>query len=396
MVRFAARFHHWVFWLAASLLFAAVFLRTLLIYGSQPNFLSLMGLLAIWLALALSEHALSQRARWYFLPYIAIQTVLVLMLLAAPGNSDLFATLFVILSMQTALKLGLKISALWIIFWAVTSAVLLLREYGGDAVALSLLYAAGSFLVSSFALAIRRSEEARDKADALALQLQQANSELRFYSSQTEELTASRERNRLARDLHDSVTQTVFSMSLTAQSLVLLWERDRGRVGEQLERLSQLVDGARGEMRLLVSELQGTEIVEEGLVPALRRHIDGRRFPEGFSVSLTSEGNGSLSPAEQHSLFRIVQEALNNIVNHAGTSSATINVHLKAPFWIEVEDPGQGFDLQRAQTVGVGLHSMYERAVEVGWQLQVISVPGQGTRVRAEKKATPGEGTHEG
>jgi signal transduction histidine kinase len=93
-----------------------------------------------------------------------------------------------------------------------------------------------------------------------------------------------------------------------------------------------------------------------------------------------------LAPAEEQILFRIAQEALNNIVKHAQASQAWIRLHLADPFWMEIEDRGQGFDLQRARNSGrVGLASMDERAAEIGWRLQVITAPGAGTRVRVDK-----------
>jgi signal transduction histidine kinase len=188
--------------------------------------------------------------------------------------------------------------------------------------------------------------------------------------------------------LHDSVTQTIFSMTLTTQSALLLLERDPGRVGAQLERLSQLAQNALSEMRVLISRLRPEKIAEGGLVAALRQHLADRHFPENLSIALQVEGDplARLAPAEEQSLFRIAQEALNNIVKHAQASQARIRLHLAEPFWMEIEDQGQGFDLQRARNSGrVGLVSMHERAAEIGWKLQVITAPGAGTRIRVEK-----------
>jgi signal transduction histidine kinase len=106
---------------------------------------------------------------------------------------------------------------------------------------------------------------------------------------------------------------------------------------------------------------------------------------------LDVKGDQALDPEEEQSLFRIAQEALNNIVKHARSSQAQIRLHLSEPFWMEVQDQGQGFDLQRARNSGrVGLASMDERAAEIGWRLQVITSPGAGTRVRVEKKPSEG------
>jgi signal transduction histidine kinase len=142
-------------------------------------------------------------------------------------------------------------------------------------------------------------------------------------------------------------------------------------------------------MQTLIAELLPAQAVEGGLAAAIRRHLAERQFPDDLQVNLTEEGDQSLSPLEEQSLFRIVQEALNNIVKHSSASKAGVHLHLAEPFWIEITDLGQGFDLQKARLSGrVGLESMEERAAEIAWTLQVFTGPGAGTRVRVEKKSS--------
>jgi len=139
-------------------------------------------------------------------------------------------------------------------------------------------------------------------------------------------------------------------------------------------------------MRVLISELRPEKVAEGGLVAALRRHLADRHLPESLAVSLEVEGDQPLTSAEEQGLFRIVQEALNNIVKHAQASEAHIRLHLIEPLWLEIEDQGQGFDSERARDSGhVGLASMGERAAEIGWNLHIITAPGAGTRIRVEK-----------
>jgi len=222
----------------------------------------------------------------------------------------------------------------------------------------------------------------------LAQDLQEANQKLQSYAAQVEQLVVARERNRLARDLHDSVTQTVFSMTLTTQSASLLLERDPSKVEAQLDRLSQLARNVLSEMQLLIAELK-PETNQKGLTAAVASYLKSGHFSENLSVALNVEGNQPLEPAEEEGLFRIVQEALNNIMKHAQASSAQVRLHLTDPLWIEVEDQGSGFDLQKGQNSGrVGLFSMRERAEEIGWNLQIKTSPGAGTCVRIEKCPT--------
>jgi signal transduction histidine kinase len=265
--------------------------------------------------------------------------------------------------------------------------LLLSTNYQAEAFALSLVFTAGNVLLGSYALATRRAQTARNQNQSLARDVQEANQQLQAYVVQLEGMAAARERNRLARELHDAVTQTVFSITLTAQSAALLLQRDPARVGAQLEHLDKLAQSALNEIQTLVSELSPQRTTQDGLIPALRSYLTGSRFHEELSVSLEVEGNQSLAQAEEQSLFRIVQEALNNTMKHAGVASARVRLHLAEPFWMEIEDQGRGFDLQRTRgSGGIGLASMRERAAEIGWDLQIIASPGAGTRIRVEKK----------
>jgi signal transduction histidine kinase len=301
------------------------------------------------------------------------------------------------------LRLTVKSGILWISLVALVMALILIRNYQVEAVALTLVYTGGNILLGFYALATRRAQDARLQNQKLAHQLQEANRQLTDYSAQMEQLGAARERARLARDLHDSVTQTVFSMSLTAQSAVLLLDRDPTQVSIQLERLKKLTQSALSEMKLLVSELHPADAglhpadtklypmatEPRGLESSLRKYVQDRVFLGDLSISWNSEGQGILGPVEEQGLFRIVREALNNIVKHSQTSQASLRLHLVEPFWIEVEDQGQGFDLTRALAgSSVGLKSMYERAAEIGWAINIISSPGSGTKVRIEKTAS--------
>ena len=217
-------------------------------------------------------------------------------------------------------------------------------------------------------------------------QLQQANQKLEFHAHQQELLITGRERQRLARELHDSVTQTIFSMTLTTQSALLLLARDRSRVSGQLDRLDQLAQSAQAEMRTLISHLFPVPVTGGDFVNALQRHLEDRRRLDSLVVTLEVQGYQPFEPAEEVNLFRIAQEALNNIVKHAGVQQAVIRLHRSELPWMEIEDHGIGFDPQRIAAGGrMGLASMGERANEIGWTLQVDSAPGFGTRIRVEK-----------
>jgi signal transduction histidine kinase len=369
-------------------MFGAALLRSILLYYQIQDALVLsVGLLGLWLFLFLSQPAISRRWQPYFAIYLVFQSALTFRLLFNPEPSDFFALLYAILSAQIMRHFQPRIGTFIIaLFTPLTLIPLLSNSSPPMAIALSLIYMAGNALLASYVLASQRARVARVQNQASLEELQQANRDLQAYSQQIQQLTVARERNRLARELHDSVTQSIFSMTLTTQSALLLLERDSSRVGEQLDRLNELAQSALAEMQTLISELSPEKITVGGLLATLRRHIAERRLPEGLSVSLEAEGSLALTPAEEQGLFRIAQESLNNIVKHAGASQANLQLHLDEPCWLEIRDNGQGFDLQQAQHGGgVGLSSMRERAAEIGWTLQVVTSPGSGTCIHLEK-----------
>jgi signal transduction histidine kinase len=388
MMRLSDRSFQWIFYLAAGFNFGAVFLRSILVYGGDPELFPVLVVLLFWLILFASEPAISNKWSRYFPLYLVIQTGLIFALLGLPDSADFFAALFVIPSMQVMQRLSSKIWIWggWIGLCALATTLLLLESNGNQAFALVLIYTAGNVFYGFYAKATRQAQITHAENLALARELKEANQKLQAYSAQMEQLVVARERNRLARDLHDSVTQTVFSMNLTTQSALLLLEREPAKVGFQLERLSQLARNALSEMQLLISELKPEETRSVSLVGKLKRYLAGGHFPEDLSIDLEVQGELHLGQAEEQSLFHIVQEALNNIVKHAQTCKAQVRLHMTEPMWIEIEDQGQGFDLEHVQNSGrLGLHSMRERATEIGWDLQIRTSPGVGTCVRVEK-----------
>jgi signal transduction histidine kinase len=338
--------------------------------------------------LFLSEKIISRKFAAYFPIYLGLQTIIVSVLtyLAAGKGFDFFAVLFAILSMQAMHRLSPRAGAAWIALFTLLMAYLFLTFFGTAGLAFIVLYTAVDILLGSYALATRRSQETQAQNLALGQELQDTNQKLRDYSTQLEGLAVARARNQLARELHDSVTQTIFSMNLTAQSTLLVYDRDPAQVNSLLERVLQLAQSALSEIQYLITELRPAEETDGGLVGALRRHLADPLIRESLTVSLEVDGFNTLEPNEEKNLFRVLQEALNNIVKHADTSQAQIRLHLVDPYWIEVKDQGRGFDLEEAlKSGGVGLSSMRERAAESGWNLQVETAPGTGTVIRVAK-----------
>ena len=375
----------WVFTMTVAFLYAATVLRSLLAFDGEQRVLAVT-LLLVWLVLLLTEPRLSRLWRPYFGVYVALQSAVVAILLPQSDSSDFFAILLAVTSMQAMQRWQPRTAAVVIGLFAVLTGLSLTDEYGpAQAVTFAAIYTAANLFLGTFALATKRATEARLRNEALVIDLQEANRQTTDYARRAERLAGARERQRLARDLHDSVTQTLFSMTLTARSALLLLQRHPDQVKAQLDQIDHLAHSALSEMTVLSAELPSSPPTEGGLVASLQRHLADRPLQDGLLVSMEVEADGVLPPLEEQALLRIVQEALNNIVKHAGESRAVVRLRLRQPFRIEIEDQGRGFDPAQTDTGGVGLISMRERAAEIGWSLTVDSSPGAGTRVVAEE-----------
>ena len=216
-----------------------------------------------------------------------------------------------------------------------------------------------------------------DFAEHAALAIENAN--LRSLAEQT---AVAAERSRLARDLHDAVTQTLFSASLIAEVIPRIWETDPTEGKQLLTDLRQLTQGALAEMRSLLLELRPATLAELDLNDLLKQLADAFCGRTDIPVELKIDGQLELSPAVQIALYRIAQEALNNIAKHARATS--IQVHLKRfDECVElcVTDNGIGFDPTRITPDHFGLKIMRERAENIGAVFSITSFPEQGTKI---------------
>jgi nitrate/nitrite-specific signal transduction histidine kinase len=199
-----------------------------------------------------------------------------------------------------------------------------------------------------------------------------------------EELAVLEERNRLARELHDSVTQSLYSVTLYAEAgRRLALAGDTERTVDYLYRLGDTGHQALKEMRLLLHKLRPLALQQEGLVSALRHRLDAVEGKVGVKHRLNVEGQIDLSPGVEEALYHISQEALNNALKHA--EATEIMVTLAAgddDIELLVADNGSGFDPHEVRPGGMGLSTMRERAQRFGGELSVTSAPGQGTTVR--------------
>jgi PAS domain S-box-containing protein len=196
-------------------------------------------------------------------------------------------------------------------------------------------------------------------------------------------IAANEERANLARELHDSVTQALFSMGLTARAMELLLDRDPEAARGKLTELQELQKDALAEMRTLIFELRPQGLETDGLAQALRNHgaaVEGRT---GLAVSVEVESEERLPLDIEEAFYRVAQEALHNVVKHANAHNARIELKRTGrKVRLTVEDDGIGFDPTEIARGHLGLIGMQQRAERIGAELEVGHRPGNGTRVR--------------
>jgi PAS domain S-box-containing protein len=202
---------------------------------------------------------------------------------------------------------------------------------------------------------------------------------------QREEAVAAAERERLARDLHDAVTQSLFSVSAIAEALPVVWERDQDAARRGLEELRQLTQGALAEMRTLLLELRPSALMEQGLDVLLHQLTEAMAGRTRVPVKIQVTGDCALPPEVRIAFYRIAQEALNNTTKHARATAVRVELDCRPEYArLHISDDGRGFDPEHVRPGRLGMDIMCERAQAIGAAFWVESQPDQGTHVQVE------------
>ncbi|GAA3369670.1 hypothetical protein GCM10020367_13290 [Streptomyces sannanensis] len=201
------------------------------------------------------------------------------------------------------------------------------------------------------------------------------------------ELTIAEERSRLAHELHDAVSQKLFSLRLTAQAAAALVDRDPVRAKGELQQVAALAAEAADELRAAVVELRPAALDEDGLVNTLRTQIQVLDRAHTAHVTFDSRGVRALPAAQEEALLRVAQEALHNALRHSGAERVDVSLARRGQgALLRVTDDGIGFDPTVVRRAGrhLGLVSMRDRASGAGGTLRVESAPGKGTTIEME------------
>ncbi len=215
--------------------------------------------------------------------------------------------------------------------------------------------------------------------------LLQANVKLTNYATALEQLTTSRERNRLARELHDTLAHTLSALAVQLGAVDALWDTDEAEARHLLGQSLAVTRSGLTETRRALHDLRATPLEDLGIALALRTLGESAAARNGMAVDVeVPERLEALSPAEEQCLYRVAQEALENVSRHAAARHVTVRLDSTAEvITLTISDDGQGFDLAAADVEQhLGLRGMRERADMVGGTLTVESTPGQGTTVK--------------
>ncbi|MGV9250144.1 GAF domain-containing sensor histidine kinase [Streptomyces sp. NPDC003697] len=229
-------------------------------------------------------------------------------------------------------------------------------------------------------------EEDEELLSILAQHAAIALTNARLYE-RSRELTIAEERSRLAHELHDAVSQKLFSLRLTAQAATALVDRDPARAREELHQVAALAAEAADELRAAVVELRPAALDEDGLVATLRTQIQVLDRAHTARVTFTARSVRALPAAQEEALLRVSQEALHNALRHSGGRHVDVTLERRGyGAVLRVADDGAGFEPGTVSRAGrhLGLVSMRDRASGVGGTLTVESAPGKGTTIEME------------
>lgn len=206
---------------------------------------------------------------------------------------------------------------------------------------------------------------------------------------QAQTLAVLNERHRLARELHDAVTQTLFSVNVIADSLPRLWKDMPDPIQTQLQHLQMLSRGALAEMRTLLLELRPEYLSNIVLETQLQQLLDAVKVRKRMNAKLVAQVEAPIPPPVRIAFYRITQEALNNVIKHAHATEVQVTLTARQECTqLVVQDNGIGFEYKESLP-GFGLHTMSERAKDIDARLEVETLPKAGTRIRVTWEDVP-------
>lgn len=229
----------------------------------------------------------------------------------------------------------------------------------------------------------RIEDRSGDEIGMLARELNKVAVQLQNLLNTREELATLEERNRLARDLHDSIKQQVFSISMNLSAAQELWDKDPAKARQIVETALMISRQSQQELNTLIQTLRPPQLEQKGLEKVLEDLTRLWEKQSGIPITYQQEGSITLDLEQQQALYRVAQEALSNVARHSGARSASVSLSIHEGYqWLCVRDDGHGFDTSQIPARGVGLRSMRERVESLGGTF-VLESGSEGTCVQA-------------
>jgi signal transduction histidine kinase len=318
------------------------------------------------------------KEQWQARLFIGGQMVVVTALGLVTGSSDPFNFPFYFLSIQATLLFPLRTAIGWIVAFFLIGCLNVIGQTGRIGPIYLLFYPAVYTFVGLYGYTLRQVEVARQENERLL-------AELRSTQAQLHELAVSEERNRLARDLHDSAKQQAFALSAQLDAVRSLFARDPAAAEQRLQQAEQLADQLRQELAAMIADLRPPALGQQGLATALRQYAEEWGRQHGIATTVQSAAKQTLPLTIEGPLYRIAQEALANVARHSQAQQVEISLsYTSCQMTLTIRDNGCGFDPTQS-TLGVGLQSMRERASTLpDGRLTLTSAPGQGTSIVVE------------
>ena len=354
---------------------------SLLGMSGLPSLRSQLLALGLLILFGLLYHFVFKSGRYIASPnlYFGVQAlILALLFLLGSNNSDAFNFLFLILCIHIAVVSPARVAVLWTVICFGIVNLITLATQGTQGIYAVVFYSITFLVCGFFGFTIQQVEQERDRNQRLVEQLQATQTKL-------QELAVVEERNRLARDLHDSVKQQVYAISMQLGAARVLLEEGQQAYGPvtEAERLSQQ---AGAELTTLIRALRPPGLEHKTLSAALQEYVMQWSRQNGIPADVKVNGAPTVPVTGEDTLFRVVQEALANVARHSQARSVSVELsHQGDEVALIIEDDGAGFDMGRVEK-GVGLDSMQERLEAIGGHLEISSQKKHGTRVTARMR----------
>jgi len=315
--------------------------------------------------------------------YLYLGTQL-LILVFALGYSSIFIFLFYVLSVQTLMLLPLRTGLYWVLlFTLITAGVSFYHDFDPyEDIVTTLVNGAGFFFFGAFGNALVRAERARDESERILAELTDAHARLQVYAEQAESLAVAEERNRMSREMHDTLGHRLTVSIVQLEGAGRLLERDTQRAGQMIQTVREQLAEGLAELRHTLAALRDSGMAGASLTKSLQTLAADYTQAIGLPVHLRIPKNLiALDEARRMTLYRAAQEALTNTQRHAAAQAVWLTIEQSpAAVTLCAEDDGAGMKRDEF-TPGIGLRGMQERAQQLGGSLTIDASPRGGVRL---------------